>query len=213
MTRHILKGLLVFFVTLTTTTCGTPGNQAEIVTTPIESIEWDPDESGFLRYKTNDPTKLNTGQFIRFGSSFESIMNTVEVSLKKLSGNAGYGFGVIFCSPDSHDFCRVLISTNGHYLVSKKVAGTYYPMQEWADAPLNTGLGAENVIKVEYDALHYEYIVFFNGVSTYRCSDTFISPEKVCAGFYVSIGSATEEDFPDASVDVRFRMSLPVSVP
>ena len=83
-----------------------PGDQ-ENDTIPVETIFWEPDDAGFIQLYTNDTRYLGIDgwTFWKWDDlTVEDPMNYVETQVKKISGEAGMGYGVIFCFTDSDNF-------------------------------------------------------------------------------------------------------------
>lgn len=191
--------------------CGQSSNSPVSNTPSIKTIKWQLDESGFVQFFTNDAQYYNYGFFTTYNQTYALPMTTVTATVKKQSGNADSGYGIVFCSLDSTNLYRLLIVTTGYYMVSAKVGGTYSTIIPWtASANLNSGFGVENVISVVQQSPYY-FIILFNGTQETTFSDGNFSGGR--AGFSAFITSQANENFPYTPEDVRFKLSLPVTYP
>jgi hypothetical protein len=140
-------------------------------------------------------------------------MISVEMQVKKMLGYYHAGYGIMFCYQDTNNFYRVVITVDGFYLISKKVAGTYYnntgggswttTNPSWpASTNMVTGFGNANKIKV-VNTGGGNFDLYFNGVYETSFSDaTFTGGYN---GYYVGIGSENHESFP-TPMDVRVKL-------
>jgi len=141
-------------------------------------------------------------------------MTAVTATLIKVSGAVNYGYGLIFCCADNNNFYNVLICCDGWYKVRSKVNGTYSTIQDWIQTPnITQGLGISNVLRItQSPTIDGSYSVDINGHLTLGFTDSNLVNGGQ-AGFYTSIGSSTEEHFPDTPMDVRFKLTSPISIP
>jgi hypothetical protein len=139
-------------------------------------------------------------------------MTTVTATLIKVSGAVNYGEGLIFCCVDSNNFYNVLITCNGGIKIRRKVLGSYTTIQEWAGTSFITqGLGVSNVLSITQSPAN-TYNVSINGNLASTFTDTNLTNGGQ-AGFYSSIGSLTDEHFPDTPMDIRFKLTSPIAIP
>ncbi len=206
----IYRSWLVSAVFMLLVSCGHSNNTS---TPPsIQTIKWQLDGNGFVQFFTNDSQYYNYSFWDTYTQTNESQMTTVTATVKKQSGSSSSGYGIIFCSQDSNNFYRLLITTTGHYCVYAKVGGTYSAIIPWTSVPsshLNNGVGVENEISVTQQTLN-NFTVYFNGNLETTFSNTSFSGGK--AGFCASV-SPTTENFPYVPEDVRFKLSSPVAYP
>jgi hypothetical protein len=205
--RKILVLLSVLFVF---TSCSQPGQNS----IPTTTIQFKPDGNGFVQYKTNDPANYQWGYFCYYSSTYEPRMTTVTANLVKVSGAVNYGYGLIFCWTGNDNFYTVLISCDGWYMVRRKVNGINSTIQDWIQTPnLTQGLGMSNMLSItQSPTVDGSYNIEINGHPTLGFTDqNLINGGQ--AGFYASIGSSTEEHFPEAPVDVRFKLASPIAIP
>jgi hypothetical protein len=184
----------------------------------ITTIDWQADGAGFIQFQTNDTANLGYGQYANYSSSAQNAPTvypggTVTAVIKKISGSAGAGMGIIFCYQDTSNFYRLLISEDGWYNIYKKVGGTYTSIQSWTQSSsISQGYGVSNTLSVTQSAAN-NYSVYINNMTTPEI--TFVDssvPNAGEAGFYASISSTTE-DFPSIPEDIRFKLIEPVSIP
>lgn len=191
--------------------CG--GGNASSSSPTFQSPTWQNDGNGFLQFTTNDPHYYSYNFWSTY-NTHESIMSAVTATVKKASGNANSGYGIIFCQQDVDNFYRLMITINGHYAVTARVAGVTTSIIPWSApsvATLYTGYGVENLISV-VQTTPYHFAIYFNGV----LETTFTDPNFYAgwAGFYVWITDPSRgESFPGIPADVRFKMSGPIVVP
>ncbi len=181
---------------------------------PISTIEYTLGSDGFYRYYTNDPSYYNYGFWTIFENPNDDP-DVYEIECKKISGANNYGYGMIFGASDENVnlFYSVLIDTTGWYTINKRVPnGTGFrnepmiPNDEelgrWrSSGNLNDGYNMLNTIKVEVD----EYSIYFNDSAIANYSFTDEEPYGNRIGFYTSVSSEENEDFPNTPVDTRFR--------
>jgi hypothetical protein len=171
------------------------------------------DGNGYLQFETNDPAYLNSGWYDWDLSTNQATTSwTTTVTIIKNSGAIGNGAGIIFCYSDASNFYRVLVAWNGGYRIDKKVAGAYSTIQGWSSSVMiNKGLSASNEISVQEIGAN-NYFLSINSVLVTNFTDSSLATGGM-GGFYVSVGTSGSENFPYNSVDVRFKMTSPVSFP
>jgi hypothetical protein len=177
----------------------------------VETISWKSDGYGFIQYSTNDSAKLNYSMGCTY-SSTNSAPSVVTATVKKISGASTYGYGVLFAVTDTNNRYRVMIDCTGYYRVDMISAGYTYAFQDWTyDEAIHAGYDAQNTIAVTYSAPNYS--VAINGTHMVSFPADGTVGTSGYSGFYLSVGTSVEEDFPDTPVDVRFKMTAPVSIP
>jgi hypothetical protein len=200
--RILVESVLVCLVLLSVTAC-TP--------TPPENIYWEPDGSGFIRFRTDDPRNADQGFMKLYDTTQEDPMTTpVEVTVKKILGSVGGGFGVVFCALNDQNYFKVLISIAGTFKISRVIAGGDNILRDWTDSPqLLHDYNMENTIKITNpgDGLFYLYI---NGVEQTNFSDYTVTGGQ--SGFFAHVSTA-ENEYEQGWVDVRFKMIPPVTIP
>ena len=213
--RNILRlAVIATFTAFLLASCKQPTSE----TPATETIAWQTDGNGFLQYKTNDTDKYGYGEFISISTSNSVVPTkypggTVTANIKRMTGAAGYGYGIMFCFQDSKNYYLFLVSENGGYTVYKMVAGTYTKILGWASATtaFYQGYGIENTISVYQEAAN-TYDLSVNGKYINSFTDADLANSGY-AGFYVSIANSTYENFPTISEDVRFKLTAPVTAP
>jgi hypothetical protein len=179
----------------------------------IETIEWEPDGSGFRQYKTNDSQYYDWAFWYWKGTSYQNPLTafTVEAEAKRISGCGGYGVSIIFCLQDTQNFYVLDISTYGSYNVYKRLNGSWEMIIGWTFSNyINTGYNVINNLKVTYDGAN-TFTIYLNGSSVDSFTDSSFSGGN--AGYLVDIADEDCENFPDEPVDVRYRMLQPVTDP
>ena len=181
---------------------------------------WSPsDGNGYVQFKAADPafygyflTKSFTGE-----QSWPSS-TAMTLSLEKVTGSTGPGYGFRFCAADNNNFYELLITADGYYLIGKEVAGVWTALSGTATAPwvlngdLATGLGVPNTVTVSKPVAGTFQVQFNAGASPV----TFPADASLSAGwiyFLATIGSSTYENFPSVPEDIRFKISAPVAYP
>ena len=176
----------------------------------ITTITWQPDADGFTQFSTNDTNYIGWGEYHLTGALFNPF-HSVEMQAKKLSGYSNNGYGFIFCTQDTNNFYRILITATGYYLISKKVSGSYshYLGGVWttsgfwpSSGNLVTGLGNTNSIKV-ISTGGGNFDVYFNNVLETSFNDSTFAGGR--NGYYTFIGSVNDEGFP-TPMDVRVKL-------
>jgi hypothetical protein len=198
--------LMILFTSCTQTSSGP-------IITPTSTTMFANDGSGNIQFETNDTSKYSTS-FWEYYPSTQNTVSTITATIYKNSGDATQGFGIIFAHQDNNDFYRVLIAENGQYSVYKIVSGTWAAIQGWVvSTKVNTGYGIANTIEVTYSSGNYN--VYINNLTTpvYTFAPDSTLGTAGTSGFFAAVGSSSTESFPNTPVDVRFRMTSPVSIP
>ncbi len=209
MKKHLTIFVLAILLLLSTffnLGCGGP-IQDPYEDPSIQSSVWRDDGTGlgYMQFYTNDPREVSSNFWHRNLNS-KVPMTSVLTKVKKISGNADYGFGIIFCYQDSDNFYRLLIDTRGYYSVYEKVNGVYGALIDWSFSDnLYTGYNTVNIIKVEHSS--DTFTIYFNDIQeNYFIDLSFASGDT---GFFASTGKYYEERFPNIPVDVRFKQLEP----
>jgi hypothetical protein len=197
----LVQSFLVCLILLGLATC-TP--------TPPENIYWEPDGSGFIRFRTDDPTNAEQGFVKLYDSTQEDPMTTpVKVTVKKILGSVGGGFGVVFCALDDQNYLKVLINVAGTYKISRVIAGGDNTLKDWTDSPeLFHDYRMENTIEVRHAGSMLT--LFINDVSQTTFPDFGLTGGR--SGFYAFV-STVDNEYPMGWVDVRFKMITPIAIP
>jgi hypothetical protein len=130
--------------------------------------------------------------------------NIYEIECKKMSGASNWGYGMIFgaSNTDMRRYYDLGISTQGYYIIGKKVNEEYTTIRDWTKSEkLNTGYNTINTLKVVKNGT--TFTVYLNGSQADQFTDTEISGDRI--GYWVDIGLEKDESFPNTPVDVRFR--------
>jgi hypothetical protein len=178
----------------------------------IENINFREDGEGFRRFHADIPGYFNRG-FIHFlYDSRQTPMAAVRSEVKKLSGFADVGYGIVYCLQNNGDYYRVLIKTDGTYSVTRKLGGVKTSLIDWTPGEyLLEGYDVVNEIQITYYSPMKRFTVYFNEVAETSFVDVSFSGGY--AGFYAVIGPEELERFPDEPVDIRFRQILPIPDP
>ena len=179
--------------------------------TPVVTMEWEPDGSGYRQFSTNDIEYEGASCWYYTGDSHQDPMTSVITKVKQLSGPNHVGVGVIFCFQDHDNFYLFEITTGGEYGVWKRVDGKWSEIVERSDTgEVYRGLDRVNRLKVMYEETAADtFTLYVNGTEI----DSFVDP-KFSGGFsgyecYVRPG----QSFPDIPVDARFQQLVPVPDP
>jgi hypothetical protein len=195
----LVESVLVCLVLLSVAAC-TP--------TPPENIYWEPDGSGFIRFRTDDPANADQGFLTLYDDTDEPTMTTdVVVTAKKILGSVGGGFGVVFCAVNEQNYFMVLINIGGEYKIVRISAGQSAYDTDWIFSPdLHRGLQAENTIKVTHAVSLFS--LYFNDSLLAETSllDSGFGGGK--SGFFAYVSTA-ENEYQEGWVDVRFKMTSP----
>jgi hypothetical protein len=168
------------------------------------------DNDGALQFMTNDPSYYNKWMPL-YSDNPDADPNIIQCSVKKISGDDNYGFGILFNVDDSDSakisFYRLFITVKGTFTVQKMIAG------KWADSPikwrdssvLEKGYNVYNHIMVKRTEGNGSatFNVFFNKA----LAATFVDKEPlngVRIGLVTSVNVVEKEMFPHIPVDVRF---------
>jgi hypothetical protein len=175
-----------------------------------ETIQWEYDSEGFIRFCTNDPKYHNYLLLCPFDDTYQDPFNVLEVECNKISGNKYGGYGVFFNMTDWDNYYLLLIDASGYYCIYKTVNGTWEAILDWdTSRSLYQGHGIVNSIKIKYHESLEMYEFSFNG-GPYR---TFKDANFIngYSGFCVSVLGKKYENFPREPVDVRFNKLCPDS--
>jgi glycerophosphoryl diester phosphodiesterase len=180
---------------------------------PVNTIRFlKPDDNdGTLQYMTNDPATYNRFYY-NYSLNPNVNQNIYECSVKKISGNDDYGFGILFCVDDTDSsnisYYRFFITVRGMFTVAKRTGNT------WADVTpvswryssfIKTGYNIYNTLRVERtdNSNGAVFRIFINGSLAATFNDTTpINGGK--AGPVVSVNVMDKERFPHMPVDVRY---------
>lgn len=186
--------------------CGNASGFSASVAT-VQAYNWQSDGNGFEQFILNDPQYY--GYHFTYTFSPTTPMSTVTARIKKMSGSSH--FGIIFRRQDENNFYMLSTLVNRSYAVYARVGGAFSMIIPWTTSSnLNPGYGIENLVSVEETSLH-NFSIYFNGTFITSFTDSnFTGGEN---GFYASAADQSHEYFPGLPVDVRFRMSSPVSFP
>ena len=143
-------------------------------------------------------------------------MKIVETSVKKISGNPDYGYGIVFCLrkiSEETEFYRLIINTYGYYLVSKKVNVDEWTHDlvdddnEWNYTDkLYKGYNVENKIKVEYDSTTKTFKIYFN--DKYVTSFKRFNVYRWKLWILCLCWSKRRENFPKTPVNILFKRHI-----
>ena len=129
-------------------------------------------------------------------------------------GRKNLAAGLRFPLTDINNYYFAEITCNGYYLVGKKVAGTKSKIQDWtATSNITRGLGYSNVISITRNSAN-NFSVYINNMGTpvYTFADTSLT-DGGYSGFYLVVGTSSDEKFPDTPVDIRFKLTSPFAIP
>jgi hypothetical protein len=168
------------------------------------------DNDGVLQFRTNDPSNYNRWQPF-YMENPGTDKDIIQCSVKKMSGDDNYGFGILFCVNDSamskRSFYRLFITVRGTFTVQKMIDDEWLtPPIRWRDSSfLEKGYNVYNHIMVErtVDNGTVTFNVFFNK----NLAATFVDDEPlngVRVGLVTSVNVLGKEMFPHIPVDVRF---------
>ncbi|HHT06864.1 MAG TPA: hypothetical protein GXZ97_11480 [Hydrogenispora sp.] len=204
--------LLLLVSLLFTVGCGKKSSSSK----PKEVHGWFAEKDGWVRFYTNSKEVYGWG-FWAWDDIEENPMKIVETSVKKISGNPDYGYGIVFCLrkiSEETEFYRLIINTYGYYLVSKKVNVDEWTHDlvdddnEWNYTDkLYKGYNVENKIKVEYDSTTKTFKIYFNDKYVTSFEDSTFTGGKF--GYYASVGQKEEENFPKTPVNILFKQHQP----
>jgi hypothetical protein len=201
--------LSAFFVSLFLNSCSNSHNSGYALSPLIETQAFVSDGNGSIQYYTNDQARMNHGYYHIYSSSLATPMTTVEVKVKKMSGDPHAGYGIVFCSADVNNFYRIVVTISGYYQIARKEAGTYSVLVDWTHTNWLTGVyDIDDTLTVtKSGADSFDLYINNNYVTTFTDA-TF---DGGSAGFYASV--SPNEDFPTTAVDVRFQMLQPIFIP
>jgi hypothetical protein len=171
---------------------------------PTATKQWESRPDGYTQFYTNDPQYYSYGFWNLYDNSTAS--NTYEIECRKYSGSRDSLYGMVFgaSSSSSYQYYYIGIIDDGYYIIWKKDGEGSGTIDIEKLGPLDNLYSDEyNVIKVTRSGINYTLFINDSQVCqfTILATDTFGSR----IGYYVSVGSESEEDFPNAPVDVRFK--------
>ena len=165
-------------------------------------ITWESDGSGFIQYKTNLSERHNKYAAAYFSSYELQTGDTFAADLKKLSGNADMGFGIVWEYTSINEHYGLIIDTKGNWKAYVMSGGSMTELG--AGSGLQTGYGTINNVSVTKNG-NYDFTISFNNGSSISIDDTANTNHSTGnVGFCLFIGSESQENFPDDPVDVRF---------
>ncbi len=201
--RILIESALVCLVLLSVAACKP---------TPPENIYWEPDGSGFIRFRTDDPLNAEQGFVKLYDTTAEDPMITpVEVTVKKVLGSVGGGFGVVFCALNDQNYFKLLIDIAGMYKISRVIAGGDTTLKDWtASSALLHDYNMENTIKITHESGLFHLYINDNPVEVTSFPDFSVTGGQ--SGFYAYVSSSANE-YELGWADVRFKMITPVAIP
>ena len=205
---YLLGISLISFYSCDNSTGGTPSIATETINFQ--------DDNGWIQYKTNDSTKYEHGNWYYYNASEETEMTELIVNCNKISGASHSGYGIIFCHEDNSNFNRLLITKNGSYQILDKTNGTNTLITDWTYSEyLNTGYDVINQLKITYNSSTDNFNFYCNNNLVTTIARATFPGNRLSgkSGFYASIGSETDENFPEVPVNIKYQMLAPVSIP
>lgn len=222
-TKKILVVLLVSIMACVVISCDMPTLEGNVVE---DGIGDDIEENNHLFVKqangshiftTNDTTYIKaTGYTIWGRQKTETNFTDFEVELKKFSGNAKTGYGVIFnetgtINEADHSMLSILVNIEGEYAIGKIDNGVYTNIEWWKEGysegtknnALKEGYRTENTIKVSYDTESDRYTLYINSLKIQDFIDTRKDKVKTGNRGYAVVISPNE-GFPNKEVKVEF---------
>ena len=112
-------------------------------------------------YITNDGYTIWTDKEINYSERFEEY----EVELRKESGNANAGFGIVFAGVESEGKSKmmvVLINKNQYYLVGNVTDGIFQVSQDWNFTNRLRASTNVNRLKVTYNESTKKFSLYIN---------------------------------------------------
>jgi hypothetical protein len=193
--KHLIPALFILILF----GCDTENGTSDL---SVSNIFFELREDGFIQWYSNDPQYYNHSHRRIYENNNDQ--NIYEIECKKVSGYGSQWYGMIFGASNStnNKYCRILITINGSYYIDKIDDGKMTIIKDLENSDkLYTGYDKTNNIKVTKSGT--TYTVFLNTNQVFQFNDTSITGNKI--GYYVSVGSETNESFPNTPVDVRFR--------
>lgn len=168
---------------------------------PIKTIKWEKLSDGYTQFYTNDSKNYDYG----FWNVLENgNKNTYEIDCKKLDGDQGTAYGMIFgvSNTDLKHYYSLWISCGGYYCIWKYEDTEAAVVRKWTKInSLNQGYDTINNLKVINSGS--DYSIYINGNEIDQFSDDTIFGSRI--GFYAEVSSETYENFPNRPVDIRFK--------
>jgi hypothetical protein len=210
--KNFWPGMLVMALTfgMMVIGCENGTGTTEPQNLPVESKLWELGEDGFIQWYSNDPQDLDTYSRKLYDNLNET--GSYEIECKKMSGNRGWGYGMIFeASDDVSQYYCITINAYGSFHVIKKTSGesSSVTIKDWTvSTNLYAGYNRINSIKVVKSGTVYD--IYLNGAFVYQFTDNTVTGNKIGYIVYVGTSPGTEpaerqESFPNTPVDVRFR--------
>lgn len=182
--------------------------------TPLVTILWEDDGNGFIQFQTNDPANADQVFLKLYPTTYDPIVDPVEVTVKKISGAERSSFGVVFCASDPQNYWAVIITVRREYKIIKVTGGGVFSPFGDAFVPhsaLNLDYNSENVIRITKSGP--TFALFFNSTPTPITTFDDLGSAVGKNGFFVYVATARDEYLPAGVVDVRYKMTLPDSIP
>ncbi len=187
---------------------------------PVQTINWESDGTN-LEFYTNDVQYLSTSNSCWDTSAYYDLQTTsLTAYIKKNSGNVDYGYGLIFGKQNtsSDNYYRMNVTADGYIYVYKKVNGNTTTLKDWtlmgSNINFNKGYGVENKVQIWEDSTtdNKFWIVFNDSQYGYTIEDSGTVFNSGYVGVVASVGSSSYESFPNTPVDVRIRITSPVTM-
>jgi hypothetical protein len=174
---------------------------------------WKTDEQGFVRFACDDPALYDWGFAYKSESVDLKLLGgpPLSVVVEKMSGEKTQAFGVRFFQQDSQNFYQLLITTEGKYLLEKKVGGKFAILVPWSDSfDIDTGIGKINTLLISQPSID-SFVISINGKIQNTIQDS--SFYHGTTSFFASVGNPYgefQENLPSEPVDVRFKLTSPL---
>jgi hypothetical protein len=169
---------------------------------PVSTKRWELGSDGYIQYYTNDSNNYDYSFWVLYENN--NAPNTYEIECKKVGGNLSYYYGMVFGASGSGttQYYCLDITANGYYRIRKEDNGSRTIIKSEASSDkLFTGLNQINDLKITLEET--TYTIFLNNNQVFQIND--LTPYGTRIGFYVAVGTDSDESFPNSPVDVRFR--------
>jgi hypothetical protein len=200
--------------------CVPPGTEPEPTPpSPIQQVDdlfvaVPVEEGGGYRLTTNDSAFWGPYGYTLWAlkGAEQTPFTTRKAALCKTSGDDSAGFGIVICHYEDADpgigetMLVVMINTKQQYIVGEVIGAEFTQIVPWTYSDrLLANKGQTNVVRVDYDDVLEEYILWLNGteVKSFRDDEAPFHSAGGDNGYIVVISPLDE--FPAVPVQVSFK--------
>jgi hypothetical protein len=172
---------------------------------------WGNDSDGNARFLVDEDSFKGYGWWkpLNIRNGVNPATDPISLTLRQAGGNSNSSYGIHFCYADSLNYYSMSIISQGYYRLFKRVAGATTMIQDWTANPdLNAGIGSTNSVSISMPAAG-TISIRFNGGTAIDFNDSSFTSGNLA----IFAGISNDEDFPTTPLDIRYRITAPMTFP